>query len=101
MAEKKWDRDEIIAWCKENNQVAWLKATASKMVEKPVYPKVQHTTKKGKTTWIQDKKQAPTGTKQEPISFVELRAEFLKKFFPEEIKGKKKEPSFYDIIAAL
>jgi hypothetical protein len=62
---------------------------------------VQHTTKKGKTTWIQDKKQAPIGTEEQAISFVELRAEFIKKFFPEEIKGKEKKPSFYDIIDAL
>ena len=31
--------EDIIEWCKENNQVEWLKAEASKEVEQKIYPK--------------------------------------------------------------
>lgn len=69
--------NDIIAWCKENNQVEWLKAEINKTV----------TTKDGK---------------ERAITFIELKKSFASKFMPEILpKAKAKKPTMKDLIAAL
>ena len=68
--------EDIIEWCKANNQVEWLKETASKT----------YSTEKG----------------ERRISFIELKIEFVKKFMPEIApKAQNKKPSMYELIKAL
>jgi len=69
--------DDIINWCKANNQVAWLKAEAAKTC----------VNKKGET---------------HPINFIQLKKAFVDKFMPEIApKATKKAPTMFDKIAAL
>lgn len=69
--------EDIIAWCQENKEVAWLKETAAKTYK----------TEDGK---------------ERKISFIELKLEFVKKFMPEIApKAQAKQPSMYDRIANL
>ena len=90
--------EDIIKWCQENNQVEWLKKEAAKKVEVKVYPKVKN--EKGKM--VQDKTQAPIGTKEVNIPYVELKNNFVNKFMPELApKANAKKPSMYDMIANL
>ena len=73
----KMDIDTIIAWCKDNNQVEWLKAKAA------------------------EKKIGKDG-EERSISFVELKIDFCKEFVPEIIpKSKPKAPNMFEKIAAL
>lgn len=95
---KEWTLEAIIDYCKAHGQVEWLKATAQKKVERKVYPKVESTSKNGKKSWKQDKSAEPT-IEYVPISFVELKGEFISKFI--ETTPKKKKASMYDIIANL
>lgn len=69
--------EDIIEWCKANNQVAWLKETAAQEIA------------------------TEEGTRK--ISFIELKLAFVRKFMA-EIAPKAaapKKPSMYDMIAAL
>lgn len=69
--------EDIIAWCKDNKQVDWLKEAAAKTYK----------TEDGK---------------ERRISFIELKLEFVKKFMPEIApKAQAKKPSMYDLIKAL
>lgn len=69
--------EDIIAWCKKNGEVEWLKEIAAKTYE----------TEDGK---------------ERRISFIELKLEFVKKFMPEIApKSQPKKPSMYDLIAKL
>jgi hypothetical protein len=94
--------DDIIQWCQENNQIEWLKATASKTVERKIYPTITYTGKDGKEHTKMDKKAEPIKVEQAKISYVQIKFAFLKKFFPELTK-EEKEPkeSMWDRIAAL
>ena len=98
-AYKDWQIEDIIAWCQANNQVEWLKTTAAKNIKRNIYPKVPHVSKTGKHTMVQDKKAEPIGTETTPITFVELKREFVATFF--EKKEKAKKTSMYDIIKGL
>lgn len=70
--------DLIIAYCKQNNQVSWLKEIVK--TEVPV-----------------DK-----NGKERKYSFMELRRDFTKKFMPDIAPSESsKKHSFYDIIDAL
>lgn len=95
---KDWQLEDIIEWCKANGQIAWLKAEAAKKVERKVYPRIASVSKNGKRSWKQDKTQAPV-TEYRPISFVELKSNFISTFIDKTPKVEKK--SMYDIIAAL
>ena len=88
--------NDIIAWCKANNQVAWLKAEAAKKVPCKVYPKVMKDGKK-----VADKTAAPI-TEMRPITFIQIKNDFVNMFMP-EIAPKKKEAkaTMYDLINAL
>lgn len=95
---KDWTLEAIIDYCKAHGEVKWLKETAAKQVERKVYPKVESTSKSGKKSWKLDKSAEPT-TEMQPISFVELKSEFIAKFIDKNHKAKKQ--SMYDIIANL
>ena len=67
----------IINYCKAHKEVKWLKETAEKTI----------TDKQGK---VRD------------YPFVNLRSDFMKKFFSDKVKGKaEKKPTMYDLIKAL
>jgi hypothetical protein len=89
--------EHIIAWCKANNEVKWLKETASKKVEYKVYPKVKGEDGKMRV----DKTQEPK-VEMRSISFIQIKIEFVEKFMPElKPEAKPKKASMYDLIAAL
>ena len=68
--------DDIITWCKANNQVEWLKAEAAKTF--------------------------PTEDGTRAITFIEIKVAFARKFMPEIMPEKKeKKPSMFDLINAL
>ena len=85
--------NDIIDWCKANNQVEWLKAEAAKQMPCKVYPKG--------TDGKKDKNAAPI-VEMRPITFIQIKTDFANKFMP-EIAPKKKDakPSMYELIAAL
>ncbi len=109
---KDWELPDIIQWCQENNQIEWLKEAANRTISRPVYPKKKVArmdengnpilTKKGKQSYttILDKEAEPIGTEESPISFVELKSDFLHTFKLCEPK-KAKGPNFIDKINAL
>lgn len=94
-----WNIDDIIAWCQANGQVEWLKTTAAKKIKRNIYPMIDNVSKTGKHTKKQDKTAKPIGTETTPITFVELKKEFISAFFEKEEKTKK--PTMYDRIASL
>lgn len=66
--------EDIVKWCKENNQVEWLKKTVADFEAK----------------------------NERKISYIELRNAFYNEFFKELApKKREKKPSMYDIIASL
>lgn len=93
---KDMEIDDIIAYCKEHNEIAWLKETCAKKTARKVYPRVKGADGKKHV----DKTAEPTIVYQ-PISFVEVKAAFMDKFAPEERKGKDKKTTFHDIVANL
>ena len=84
---------DIIAWCREHDQVAWLKETAAKKVPYEIYPRIKVD---GKS--CADKTQAPK-IEMRPISFVQIKSAFLEEF--KLSTPKEKKSNMYDIIAAL
>lgn len=87
---------DIIAWCKANNQVDWLKAEMQKLVPCKVYPKVVVDGKK-----VTDKSAAPTIEKR-PITFIQVKNDFVNTFMPEIApKKQNKKPTMYELVAAL
>lgn len=93
--------EDIIAWCKANNQVDWLKAEAAKTVPCKVYPRKKIITPEGKKISVADKDQAPK-IENRPITFIQIKMDFVEKFMP-ELAPKKKEAklTMYDLIKAL
>lgn len=87
--------EEIISWCVANNQVAWLKEEAAKKVPCKVYPKVMKDGKK-----VADKTAEPT-IEMRPITFVQIKTDFVNKFMPEIAPKKESKPTMYDLISAL
>lgn len=68
--------EDIIEWCKANNQVAWLKETAAKTF--------------------------PTEDGTRRITFIEIKLAFADKFMPEIAPARQpKKPTMYDLIANL
>ena len=93
--------EDIINWCKENNQVEWLKAEVEKKVPYKVFPRKTVVGEDGKKKSVVDKTQEPT-IEQRPISFIQIKTDFTRKFMPEIApKQKEKKPTMYDIIKAL
>lgn len=92
--------EELVAWCKENNQVAWLKALP-RTKEVKVYPKVDKVCSDGKVRQVYDKKQQPIGVKTIGLPYTELKGMFIDKFFPQFVTEKVAAPSMWDIIDSL
>lgn len=93
--------EDIISWCQANNQVEWLKTTAARQTTYKVYPRIKVKDENGKTKIISDKSATPK-TEKRPISFIQIKTEFVNKFMPEIApKAKDKQPTMYDIIANL
>jgi hypothetical protein len=88
--------DDVIAWCKANNQVAWLKEEAAKEVPTKKYPRVKNA--EGKS--VADKSAEPI-IEVRPISFIQLKYEFCKKFMPELLPQGSSKKSMREKIAAL
>lgn len=86
---KKMNFNDIVDYCKTNNQVPWLKE-----IMKTTYPTVD---KHKQPVLDEDGKQV-----YHPITFIELKLEFARKFMPEIIpQAKEKKPSMLDIVNAL
>lgn len=103
---KTMDIEDIINWCKENNEVAWLKAKAKEKVEVKVYPRKKVIkTKEDGTTYktTEADKSKPYKIEKRDITFIQIKRDFCEKFMPELIPVAKedKKPTMYDIIAAL
>lgn len=98
---KKIDLNDIIAYCKEHGEVEWLKETANKTVPCKVYPRKTIIDENGKKKTIADKSAKPT-YENRPITFIQIKMEFVEKFMP-EIKpvAKAKKPTMIDIINSL
>ena len=94
--------DEITTWCVNNNQVEWLKEEVAKTTMEKRYPRVKVWDEaKQKYVSKADKSKKPVMV-EVPITFVEVKKDFMEKFFPEAIVGdKKKKPTFHDKIANL
>lgn len=88
--------EDIVNYCKENKETKWLKEELSRTVDVKVYPKIE---KDGKM--VTDKKAEPTIEKR-PISFIQVKNDFVDKFMP-EIKPEKKagKMTMADILASL
>ena len=94
--------NDIIDWCKENNQVAWLKEEANKTKEYKQYPrKKEYDPEKKKYVYVADKDKEPK-IKIRKLGFIDIKLDFFEKFFPELAPKKEaKKPTMYDIINAL
>ena len=89
------DLPGIIAYCQGQGPeaIAWLKETSKKKVPYKVYPRIKVDGK-----MKVDKTQEPK-IEMRPISFVQLKMEFLEHFHLVTAKEKKK--TMYEIIDAL
>jgi hypothetical protein len=87
--------EDIINWCVANNQVPWLQAKALETRPYKVYPKVKVDGK-----MKADKTQEPV-IEQRPISFIQLKLDFVNEFFPELAPVKEKKQTMYDLIKNL
>lgn len=97
MSYKDMTIEDIIKWCQENKQVDWLKKTAAKEVEYKVYPRV-----KGEDGKYYTDKKAEPKIEMRPISFIQLKLEFVKEFMPEIApKAQAKKPTMHERIANL
>lgn len=94
---KDLEANHIIEWCKEHDEVEWLKEVCSKKYKVKRYPRVKVEVD-GKMVSKADKTQEPT-IKEEEITFVKLKTLFLRKFYSKAFLAK--EPSFIDIIKSL
>ena len=105
--------ETIIAWCKQNNQVEWLKAEMAKEVPCKVYPRKKVAkldengnpviNDKGKVVYtsVADKSKKPT-VEMRKISFVQIKNDFIDTFMPDlKPVAKAKKPTMYDIVNAL
>jgi len=94
--------EDIISWCKANNQVAWLKAKAKETVIAERYTKrIKTINDKGKEVWVADKT-SPKEKFKVPITYVQIKVAFCEKFMPEIMPKKaERKPNMYDIIGEL
>ena len=102
--------DDIINWCKENNQLDWLLTESQKTYTVKRYTKrvkklnadgTEALNKVGNPIWIADKSSKQKEEKQ-VITFVQLKYNFCEKFMPEKLPKtkKEKEPTMFDKIKA-
>lgn len=110
---KEIDLDFIIAYCKEHNEIEWLKATTKEEVIIEVYPRVRVIRydengnpvlkKNGKPAKVSvPDKTKPFTKKKVKKSFVQVKHEFCEKFMPDILpKRKAKKETFWEKIEAL
>lgn len=97
----KMEFNDILEWCKKNNQLEWLLAKTEETKEYPVYPKVEKVKADGTVVMVYDKNQAPIGTKTDKLPFTQVKKDFCAKFMPEVIpEAKSKKPSMADLVKA-
>lgn len=78
---KKMKFNDIVEWCKANNQVEWLKKEVEIIV-------------------VDEDKDG--NEFERDISFIEIKRDFAEKFMPEIAPQRKpKKPTMKDIVAAL
>ena len=78
MTAKEIDIDFIRNYCVQNNHKEWYNAKIQEKLPCQVYPRVVN--EEGKK--VVDKSQAPK-VEMRPITFVQLKADFIKTFFPQ------------------
>lgn len=89
--------DDIILWCQLNNQIAWLKEEAAKKTPYKKYPRV-----KGEDGKYHADKTAEPEIEERPISFIQLKINFVHKFLPEIAPdSKEKKVTFHELIKNL
>ena len=89
---KKMDIDYIIDWCSNNGEIQWLEEELNRKVSCKVYPRDEE----GKA----DRTQKPE-IKERPITFIQVKTDFVEKFMPELKPPKKeKEPTMKEKLAA-
>lgn len=96
--------DYIVNYCDEHNELEWLAAETSRQAEQKEYPKkkVTEVNEAGEVVekTIADKSQEPIMV-MKPITFVQVKADFIDKFMPELKAAKKpKKPTMFDIVKA-
>ena len=92
---------DIIEWCQANGQVDWLKKKATEKTKCDIYPRKTIINEKGKKVSVADKSQKPK-TELRPITFIQIKTDFVEEFMPELAPKKKaKQPTMYDLIAKL
>jgi hypothetical protein len=105
--------NDIINWCKENNQVDWLKATMETKVPYKQYPRkkvikldengnvVVNAKGKVQFTTVADKSKAPKTVMRKP-NFMHIKNAFVEKFMADlKPVAKPKKPTMYDVISNL
>lgn len=98
---KKMSFEDIVNWCKENNQIEWLKAELDKKEQIKVYPRKKIVNSEGKKVSVADKTQEPV-VKSVDLTFVTLKYDFCSKFMPEIMPEKKeKKPTMKKKLALL
>ena len=102
MLYKDIDINYIISYCKENNQITWLKAKAKETtIQKRHTGKIRGLNKKGKECWLVDKN-SPVEEVKAPITFIQIKRAFCEKFMPEILPvAKDKKKTMYELIAEL
>lgn len=84
MTAKEITIDFIRDYCIKNNQQAWYNALIAQKIQIKTFPKVRNA--EGKL--VADKSAEPR-IKEGKITFVQIKKEFIAKFFP-ELKAKEK-----------
>ena len=92
--------NDLVAWCKENNKIDWLKALPRTKTVK-VYPTKDKVGKDGKVRQVYDKSKAPIGEKTINTPYTTIKAAFISEFFPQFKADDTKEPTMWDIIDTL
>lgn len=81
--------EDILEWCKANNQIPWLKETLHELVP---------TVDKHKNPVLDEEGQQV----YHDMTFIELKLKFCKKFMSEILpKAKEKKPTMLEILDTL
>ena len=97
---KKMKINDIILWCQQNKQTAWLKDMAKKTEMVEEYPKKIVIDENGREKAVADKSKKAKLV-EKPISFLTLKKAFCEKFMPEIIPQKKAKTTWHDTVAGL
>lgn len=84
----KYTNDFMKQYCRDNNQREWWNQLVSEELDFPTYPRKQVINAEGRKVSVADKSQ-PKQSHFRRRTVAERRAEFVKKFFPNEVTVKK------------